>query len=338
MRVHKILADAGVASRRGAERLMSEGRVAVNGSTVTAPGAQADPARDAITVDGRPLGGPSRHIYVALNKPPGVVTTARDPQGRPTASALVARPERLFTVGRLDRDTEGLLLLTNDGAWANKVAHPSGGVEKEYEAIVDGVPGSEALQRLADGVALPDGHLGRGEVRLIEELDGRARISLTLHEGHKRQARLMLGAIGYPVRRLVRVRIGGLQLPALASGAWRELTPAEVAAVTWPPRPRAKSPRDEPRRAAGEEHRRGQHDGRRVREPRQERGDTHAVEETRRQRGSSVGHRDRRARGVGQVDDRAGAGERVGPVVPGHGHDVSRRDVAGPAARHRPRR
>src|SRR5579871_1996843 len=129
MRLHKILADAGVASRRGAEQLMADGRVAVNGRVVTEPGAQADPARDIITIDGHPLSGPSCHVYVMLHKPAGVLTTARDPHGRPTAFSLVDRPERLFSVGRLDRDTEGLLLLTNDGAWANAVAHPSGGVE-----------------------------------------------------------------------------------------------------------------------------------------------------------------------------------------------------------------
>src|SRR5437763_8567376 len=234
MRVHKILADAGVASRRSAERLMAAGRVAVNGHVVAEPGAQADPTRDVITVDGRPLPAPSRHVYLMLNKPPGVVATAHDPQGRPTVFALVQRPERLFSVGRLDRDTEGLLLLTNDGAWANMVMHPSAGVEKEYVAMVDGVLGPEALSRFDEGIRLPDGHIAHGEARLLEKLDGGARVSLTLHEGHKRQARLMFGALGHPVRRLVRVRVGGLRLGNLAPSAWRELTPAEVRAVTRP--------------------------------------------------------------------------------------------------------
>jgi 23S rRNA pseudouridine2605 synthase len=232
MRLNKILANAGVASRRGAEELLAAGRVAVNGRIVTAPGAAADPACDTISVDGRPLPRPARHVYIMLNKPAGVVTTARDPQGRPTVLELVDRPERLFSVGRLDRDTEGLLLLTNDGAWANRVAHPSGGVEKEYEAIVDGVPDAEALRRLAEGVALPDGHLARGTARVLHTLDGGACVSITLHEGHKRQARLMLGAVGHPVRQLRRVRVGRLHLGQLEPGAWRELAPAEIAAVT----------------------------------------------------------------------------------------------------------
>ena len=231
MRLHKILAQAGVASRRAAERLIAEGRVRVNGEVVTAPGTGADPDRDTITVDGRALPRVERPVYILLNKPAGVVTTARDPQGRPTVLALVGRPERLFTVGRLDRDTEGLLLLTNDGDWANAVAHPRSGVEKEYVATVDGVPTPENLQCLRDGVALPDGHLARGEARILHALDGKAQVSLTLHEGHKRQARLMFGAIGHPVRRLVRVRIGELHLGSLAPGAWRELAPREVQAV-----------------------------------------------------------------------------------------------------------
>ena len=238
MRLNKILADAGVASRRGAETLLAAGRVAVNGRVVTEPGAQADPAHDTIAVDGRPLpAAPERHIYIMLNKPPGTVTTASDPEGRPTALALVDRPERLFYVGRLDRDTAGLLLLTNDGDWANRVAHPSGGVEKEYEALVDGVPDEAALDSLEQGVALPDGHVAHGRGAVLEVLDGQSRVSLTLHEGHKRQARLMFGALGYPVRRLARVREGGLRLGNLPSGEWRELTPAELAAVTRPVQP-----------------------------------------------------------------------------------------------------
>src|SRR2546423_14502408 len=131
MRVHKILADAGVASRRSAERLMAAGRVAVNGHVVAEPGAQADPTRDVITVDGRPLPAPSRHVYLMLNKPPGAGATAHDPQGRPTVFALVQRPERLLSVGRLDRDTPALLLLTTDGVGANIVSDTSTALEKE---------------------------------------------------------------------------------------------------------------------------------------------------------------------------------------------------------------
>ena len=236
IRLNKILADAGVASRRGAERLLAEGRVAVNGQVMTEPGAQADPAHDTVTVNGRTIGRtPSGYLYIMLNKPPGVMTTASDPQGRPTVLDLVDRPERLFTVGRLDRDTEGLLLLTNDGDWANRVAHPGGGVEKEYEVTVDGIPDEAALRQLAEGVALPDGHVAHGEARVLDAVDGKARVLLLLREGHKRQARLMFGAIGRPVRRLVRVREGGLRLGGLALGTWRELSLAEVDAVLRPP-------------------------------------------------------------------------------------------------------
>jgi 23S rRNA pseudouridine2605 synthase len=328
MRVHKILADTGVASRRGAERLMAAGRVAVNGRVVTEPGTQADPTHDVITVDGRPLPSPSRHVYLMLNKPPGVVATAHDPQGRPAVFTLVQRPERLFSVGRLDRDTEGLLLLTNDGAWANMVMHPSAGVEKEYEAIVDGVPGPEALRRCAEGVRLTDGHIAHGAARLLEKLDGGARVSLILHEGHKRQARLMFGAIGHPVRRLMRIRVGGLRLGTLASGAWRELTSAEVRAVTRPPkvgRGRAGGKEQEAQHA-NKRRRPGHQQGARLARGRDDGGQGHVP----------PGDRDRRAGGFGQVDDRARSGSRPGPALPGHRRHVPRRDVARPPARHQP--
>lgn len=327
MRLNKILAGAGVSSRRGAEEMLAVGRVAVNGRTVTEPGAQADPAHDVITVDGRPLPAPPRYLYIMLNKPPGVVTTARDPQGRPTALALVQRPERLFHVGRLDRDTEGLLLLTNDGAWANHVGHPSGGVEKEYEALVEGVPDASALRRLAEGVVLPDGHVARGQARTLEILDGRARVSLTLHEGHKRQARLMFGALGYPVRALRRVRIGGLHIGGLEVGAWRELTLAEVASVT---AAQATAPGRQTREYAGErqgtEQRRsghvavGKRDAGRGRDAGGERdaGDDRAA-----------GNRGGRPGRVGEVHDKSRRGRRIGPAVPGYGRDVPRSDVAG---------
>jgi len=353
MRLNKLLADAGVASRRGAEGLLAAGRVSVNGEVVTEPGAQADPARDTITVDGRPLpSGPERHVYIMLNKPPGTVTTASDPHGRPTALALVDRPERLFYVGRLDRDTEGLLLLTTDGEWANTVAHPSGGVEKEYEAEVDGVPDEEALRRLEEGVPLPDGHVahGRGEVLGVDALDGRALVSLTLHEGHKRQARLMFGTLGYPVRRLVRVREGGLYLGKLPSGAWRELNSADVAAVTRRPRLRPEY-RDTTARPVRTDTRAGRQEGgdgreRRVGEqaeagrdqPRDGRGRDAAPRETGRRGDDRDRDRDRRPGGLGQVDDRPRRGREAGPALPGHRRDVPRGDVVGPPEGDRPRR
>jgi len=358
MRLNKILADAGVTSRRGAEALLAAGRVAVNGSVVTAPGAPADPARDTITVDGRPLpAAATRSAYILLNKPTGTVTTASDPQGRPTALALVDRPERLFYVGRLDRDTEGLLLLTNDGEWANRVAHPSGGVEKEYEALVDGVPDEAALQRMEEGVELPDGHTAHGRATMIEVLDGQARVSLTLHEGHKRQARFMFGALGYPVRRLVRVREGGLDLGDLPVGTWRELSAAEVAAVTRPQRrePRQKShdilpgvgARSVERigaiggRESGDGRGRGPYGGYRG-EREQSRdgrgegaGGTRPREQTHERRDDDRG---RRPGGFGQVDDRPRRSPAPEPALPRHGRDVPRGDMAGPPRGDRPRR
>lgn len=327
MRLNKILADAGLASRRGAEVILAAGRVAVDGTVVTDPGAQADPAREEITVDGRPLAVAvsTRHVYVMLNKPVGVVTTARDPQGRPTALALVDRPERLFSVGRLDRDTEGLLLLTNDGDWANSVAHPGAGVEKEYEVTVDGVPTRAELERFVEGVPLPDGHVAHGEARVLERLDDASVLALTLHEGHKRQARLMFGVLGYPVRRLVRVRVGGLSLGHLTAGAWRDLSRFEVGIVMVDGRHETQSGHESIASAKGGVSGRGggERDGGRGRDP-DRRGDG------RERNGRAPGDRDRRPGGVGQVDGRPGRGRGAGPALPRHGGDVSRGDVARP--------
>lgn len=334
VRLNKLLADIGAASRRGAERLLAEGRVTVNGAVITAPGAHADPAEDVVTLDGKPLTferGGARKVYVMLNKPPGVVTTAHDPQGRPTVLDVVDYPERLFTVGRLDRDTEGLLLLTNDGDWAQRVAHPSGGVEKEYEAVVDGQPDAEALDRLRDGVVLPDGHVGRGIGVVLEWLDGGALVSLLLHEGHKRQARLMFGAIGFPVRRLVRVREGGLHLGDLETGTWRELTRDEIAVVAGDNR----APRDylAPRSRGGARTTRRERD-----EARSQEGESGERPSDWRDERHPVDDRDRRPSGVGQIDRGARIGRGSGPAVSGHGDDVSGGDVAGPEPRRGSRR
>ena len=236
MRLNKILAEAGLASRRGAEKLLSDRRVTVNGIVVVEPGAVADSAIDAIAVDGKPIvvdaAASKLHSYIAMNKPAGVVTTANDPQKRPTVFSFINRSERLFTVGRLDRDTEGLLLLTDDGDWAHTITHPSHEIEKEYEAIVDGVPTTESLSRFEEGVTLPDGFLAHGIASIIAVRSPRTHISLVLREGHKRQARLMFGVLNLPVRALKRVRIGQLRLGALETGLWRELSQTEVQAVT----------------------------------------------------------------------------------------------------------
>ena len=224
MRINAYLARAGVASRRGADELVKAGRVRVNGedaglSTIVRSG-------DTVELDGRPL-APERLAYVLLHKPAGVVTTARDPQGRPTVVSLVDHEVRVVPVGRLDADTTGLLLLTNDGPLAHRLAHPRYGVEKVYVAQLAGDPGPAALARLRDGVELEDGRTAPARVRRL----GRERIELALHEGRTHQVKRMCEAVGHPVRRLHRSGYAGLGLGRLAPGDWRELTREEVRAL-----------------------------------------------------------------------------------------------------------
>ena len=224
MRLAKYLAHAGVASRRAAERLIAEGRVTVGGEPVT------DPARDvdessAVAVDGQPVGGPEPTVVYALHKPAGVVSTARDPQGRPTVVQLVPDERRLYPVGRLDADTTGLLLLTNDGELANLLTHPRHEVPKAYRATVaGGTPRAAALRALREGVALEDGRTAPARVRPV----GGGVLELTIAEGRKRQVRRMLEAVGHRVEALERVRFGPLALGDLAPGEHRRLTAAEV--------------------------------------------------------------------------------------------------------------
>ena len=221
MRLNAYLARAGVASRRGAEELIRAGRVRVNG----APAGLATfvEAGDRVELDGREL-APQPLAYVLLHKPAGVVTTARDPHGRPTVVGLVGHELRLVPVGRLDADTTGALLLTNDGPLAHRLMHPRYEVEKVYEAEVEGEPDEEALRRLAGGVDLDDGPTAPARVRRL----GPARLELTLHEGRKHQVKRMCAAVGHPVVRLHRSVYAGLDLDGLAPGAWRELRRAEV--------------------------------------------------------------------------------------------------------------
>jgi 23S rRNA pseudouridine2605 synthase len=224
MRLNAWLARAGVASRRGADELIKAGRVTVNGE----PGELNTfvAARDRVELDGSPLTR-QQLAYVLLNKPSGVVTTARDPGGRPTVVGLVGHPSRIVPVGRLDADTTGALLLTNDGELAHRLAHPRYEVDKVYVAEVDGDPSRETLAALARGIDLEDGRTAPAGVRRL----GRGRVELVLHEGRKHQVKRMLDAVGHPVRRLHRSGYGPLTLDGLAPGEWRELSAAEVAAL-----------------------------------------------------------------------------------------------------------
>lgn len=225
MRLNAYLARAGIASRRGSDELIKAGRVRVNDlpgalNTYVHPG-------DRVEVDGQPVTAQALR-YVLLHKPGGTVTTARDPQGRPTVVELVEGiPQRVMPVGRLDADTSGALLLTNDGPLAHRLAHPRYGVEKVYEVDVEGEPDNEALRRLAAGVKLDDGLTAAADVRRL----GPGRLELTLHEGRKHQVKRMAEAVGHPVRRLHRSFYAGLGLEGLGPGDWRELTGAEVEAL-----------------------------------------------------------------------------------------------------------
>ncbi len=221
MRLNAYLARTGVASRRGADALIKAGRVRVNGqpgelNTFVEKG-------DLVELDGRPI-DTQPLAYVLLNKPPGVVTTARDPHARRTVLDLVTHPSRVVPVGRLDADTTGALLLTNDGALAHRLAHPRYGVEKVYEVEVEGDPPEDALRRLREGVELEDGVTAPARVRRI----GTGRIELILHEGRKHQVKRMCEAVGHPVRRLHRSRYAGLGVEGLEPGEWRGLSDAEV--------------------------------------------------------------------------------------------------------------
>jgi pseudouridine synthase len=224
VRLNAYLARAGVASRRKADELIKAGRVRVNGE----PGELNTYVRphDVVEVDGEPV-AKQELAYVLLHKPAGVVTTASDPQGRPTVVDLVAHPSRVVPVGRLDVDTTGALLLTNDGPLAHRLAHPRYGVEKVYEVETWKEPDDEALRRLAEGVELEDGRTAPARVRRL----GAARFELVLHEGRNRQVRRMAEAVGHRVRRLHRSVYAGLELGDLQPGQWRELTAAELTLI-----------------------------------------------------------------------------------------------------------
>ncbi|TML89202.1 MAG: rRNA pseudouridine synthase [Actinobacteria bacterium] len=224
--MQKVLARGGFGSRRTCELLIESGRVTVNGE-VAALGRRVDVERDKVAVDDILVSTRAGLVYYLLNKPSGVVTTAHDPEGRPTVIDLLPLEPRVFPVGRLDADTEGLLVLTNDGDLTHHLTHPSFGVEKEYLAQVDGRPSPAALRRLREGVELDDGVTAPARVALVPPRT----IKLTIHEGRNRQVRRMCAAVGHPVVRLVRTRVGPIAERRLKPGEWRPLTQAEVRAL-----------------------------------------------------------------------------------------------------------
>jgi 23S rRNA pseudouridine2605 synthase len=223
VRLQKVLAQAGLGSRRVCDDLIEARRVRVNGE-IAQLGRRVDPEVDVVEVDGAQIGVREGLVHLLLNKPTGVITTASDPQGRPTVLDLVPAEPRVFPVGRLDADSEGLLLLTNDGDLAHRLMHPSYGVHKEYLVEVDGVPGRRALRHLREGVELDDGITQPAKVALL----GERLLRLTIHEGKNRQVRRMCEAVGHPVVRLVRTRIGPLADRDLKPGEWRALSQEEV--------------------------------------------------------------------------------------------------------------
>jgi len=226
-RLQKALARSGFGSRRACEELIAAGRVTVNGE-VAQLGRRLDPRHDRVAVDGVPLPVRPGLVYYVLNKPVRVVTTASDPQGRRTVLDLVPPEPRVFPVGRLDYDTAGILLLTNDGDLAHALTHPSRGVPKTYLVEVEGVPGRAALRRLREGVALEDGLTAPARVRLAQSTPTGSALEIVLHEGRNRQVRRMCEAVGHPVRRLVRANFGPISDHRLAPGEWRMLTNGEI--------------------------------------------------------------------------------------------------------------
>jgi len=236
-RLARFLAHAGVASRRHAEDLIASGRVQVNGLVVTTQGVRIDPTHDRVCVDGKLVDAPSRPIYLLLNKPIGYICTAHDPQGRPTVLDLLPpdiRQLRIYPVGRLDIDTSGLLLLTNDGDFTLHLSHPRYVKEKHYEVLVHGHPSKAVLTVLRTGVVITEDD-GRSyktspaQVRLLRQAGNETLLALTIHEGRKRQVRRMLAILGHPVHQLMRVGLGSLTLEGVPVGKWRYLTEAEVA-------------------------------------------------------------------------------------------------------------
>lgn len=230
IRLQKVLAQAGLASRRAAEDMIAAGRVEVNGELIVEQGRRVDPERDEIRVDGSRIPTARRHVYYVLNKPQGVVSTMDDPEGRPCLSDLegVPRGIRLFHVGRLDTETSGLILLTNDGEFANRMIHPSYKVLKTYLADVEGRVDDKVIHRLSKGLTLEDGPVKPDAVRLVQAGEEHSLVEVSLHEGRNRIVRRIMDSVAHPVRRLSRTAIGPVRLKRLGRGDMRELTHEEL--------------------------------------------------------------------------------------------------------------
>ena len=307
-RLHKVLAARGVASRRKAEQMIVDGRVSVDGEIVRTLGFRVDPEKQSIAVDGKPVRH-ERKRYLLLNKPPGYITTAQDERGRRTVLDLVDVPERVVPVGRLDRPTTGLLLLTNDGELANRIAHPRYELEKEYEVLLDGNPPRPTLEKLVSGVMVDGEKVRPNEVRAIRNEPEGTVLRIVIHEGRNRIVRRMMEAIGYPVLRLTRVRLGPIVLQGVPRGTWRDLTQGEIDQLWEATKPDAEAPqqirphKDTPRGTDRRDSRRpASRDSRNAR--------SGGRDERRMPRGESrpVRDRDRPSGGVGQKHRRSGGG------------------------------
>lgn len=229
IRLQKFLADAGIASRRAAENLILQGKVQVNGRIIKKLGSKVDPEVDEIKVDGKTVRATPHYVYILMNKPKGVITTVKDPFGRPTVlSMLKGIKQRVYPVGRLDKDTEGLLILTNDGNLAYRLTHPKHEVEKTYVAQVEGIVNETQVKALERGVELEDGKTAPARVRILKVGENQTVLEIKIHEGRKRQVRRMCDAIGHPVINLKRTHIGELSLNGLKPGRWRFMTKREI--------------------------------------------------------------------------------------------------------------
>lgn len=232
IRLQKVLAQAGVASRREAEKMILNGRIKVDGKVIKELGTKVDPEKNDIEVDDRSISKSEKKVYYLLNKPKGCVTTMKDPRGRLTVNDLLKDiDERVYPVGRLDYDTTGVLIITNDGELANALAHPKKEIDKYYHALVQGVPSNEALKRLRDGVQLEDGKTAPAKIRVLEIKGNKSWLEIIIHEGKNRQVKRMCEAISHKVLRLKRTRFGPLEVNDLASGKIRTLKDREIEAL-----------------------------------------------------------------------------------------------------------